>query len=480
MNVIVVGGGPAGLRAAMRAQELGAAVTLIEAERLGGTCFNTGPAPVRTLARAARLRHDATGYAAFGLKGSIPTVDISAAIANAIRVADYAHDDLHLTERVRDIGVEVIDRAGPAHFVDRLTLALGDGRRVQGDRIVLSVGGRARKLPIPGHELALSFDDLWSLRTLPARVIVVGGAATGCQLASILLDFGVEVMLLEGADRLIPRSDIDISRGLEAGFVDRGMRVISAARSNKIEAVDGHLRLAYNRDGQPQNLDADAIFLAVGWPGNISGLRLDVAGVETEGPYIKTDEFLRTSVAEIFAAGDVNGLSMLVKSAALQGIIAAENAVRGPHRIYHPHVVASGSFTQPEYASVGLTEEEARAAHDCIVEVVRYDHLPRAIIDGRPEGLCKLIVDRRTRAVLGAHVLGSYSAEIIQVAATCMVARMDVRQIAELELAFPTFTEAIGIAALQCVRTLGLEPPEWTGSFVEEAPALVKSRARTR
>ena len=121
-----------------------------------------------------------------------------------------------------------------------------------------------------------------------------------------------------------------------------------------------------------------------------------------------------------------------------------------------------------------LTEEEAQRDHDCIVEVVRYDHLPRAIIDGRTEGLCKLIVDRGTRTLLGAHVLGSYSAEIIQVAATCMAAALDIRKIAELELAFPTFTEAIGTAARRCVQTLGLEPPEWAGTF-EELPASVKN-----
>jgi dihydrolipoamide dehydrogenase len=472
MKVIVVGGGPAGLRAALRARELGATVTLLEAERLGGICFNKGPAPVRTLARAARLRHDATDFSSFGLKGQVPQVDIRAVIANATRVAAYANDDLHLTARVRQAGVEVIDHAGPARFVDRLALEVGNGRRMEGDRVLLAVGGSARKLPIPGNELALSFDDLWTLGTLPARVVVVGGSATGCQLASILRDFGVEVVLIEGAERLIPRSDVDISRGLQTAFVDRGVRVLTAARSKSIEKTNGHLRLSYDQDGRQKSIDTDAVFLAVGWPGNISALRLDVAGVETQGPYIRTDEFLRTNVPEIFAAGDVNGISMLVQSAAFQGVIAAENAVRGPLRAYQPRVVATGSFTLPEYASVGLTEEEARAeGHDYVVEVVRYDHLPRAIIDGRTDGLCKLIVDRGARTLLGAHVLGSYSAEIIQVAATCMASGMDVQQIAELELAFPTFTEAIGIAARRSLRTLGLEPSEWAGAF-EETPAL--------
>src|SRR5262245_23780107 len=217
MRVIVVGGGPAGLRAALRARELGASVTLLEAERLGGICFNKGPAPVRTLARAARLRHDACDFHSFGLRGRVPDVDIRAVIGNATRVAAHANEDLHLTERVRDAGVEVIDRAGPAHFVDRRSLALDDGRRMQGDRVVLAVGGFARKLPIPGHELALSFDDLWSLEALPSRALVVGGSATGCQLASILIDFGVQVALLESAPRLTPRSDVDLSRGLEIG-----------------------------------------------------------------------------------------------------------------------------------------------------------------------------------------------------------------------------------------------------------------------
>jgi pyruvate/2-oxoglutarate dehydrogenase complex dihydrolipoamide dehydrogenase (E3) component len=479
MNIIVVGGGPAGLRGALRARELGASVTLIEAERLGGTCFNKGPAPVRTLARAARLRHDAADFAGFGLKGDVPQVDIGAVIANATRIAGYANDVLHLTETVRQAGVDVIDRAGPARFVDRLSLALADGRRVQGDRILLTVGGSARKLPIPGNELALSFDDLWSLETLPARAGVVGGSATGCQLASILVDLGVDVVLLEGAPRLIARSDLDLSRGLEAGFVERGVHVVTSALSKSIEARDSQLCLTYEKDGRVQRLDTDAIFLAVGWPGNTSALHLDVPGVETQGPYIRTDEFLRTNVPEIFAAGDVNGISMLVQSAAFQGVIAAENAVRGAHRPYYPHVVATGSFTQPEYGSVGMTEEEARADHDCVVEVVRYDRLPRAIIDRRTDGLCKLIVDRKTHTLLGAHVLGSHAAEVIQVAATCMAAGMNVQRMAELELAFPTFTEAIGMAARQCVRTLGLEPPEWLGAF-DEMPTMVKAAGSDR
>ncbi len=471
MKIIVVGGGPAGVRAALRARELGADVTLLESASLGGTCFNEGPLPVRALARAARLRGEATDYSTFGLEGDAPRVNFKAAIANAKRIAAYGNQIRHITTRVRETGVEVIDGAGPARFVDRRTLVVADGRRFEGDRILLAVGGYPRKLPIPGNELALSFHDLWTLEELPRRVTVVGGSATGCQLASIMLDFGAQVDLVQAADRLIPQSDADVARGLESAFAARGMNVLTATRSESIEAKDGRLSVAYQRGGKRESLETNAVFLAVGWPANLSSLDLDVAGIAMRGPYIEVDGYLRTNVPEILVAGDANGISMLVQSALLQGSVAAENAVLGPNRIYRPRAVASGSFTDPEYGSVGLTEEEARASHDCVVEVMSYDGLPRAVIDAQIDGMCKLIVDRATRTLLGAHVLGPYSAEVIQVAATCMAAGMEVTKIAELELAFPTFTEAIGMAARRIVKRLGLEASEWTGNDIREAPA---------
>ena len=163
------------------------------------------------------------------------------------------------------------------------------------------------------------------------------------------------------------------------------------------------------------------------------------------------DGFLRTSVPYIYAAGDVNGLMMLAQSAALQGGLAAENAL-GARRTYSREIVPSGSFTDPEYAQVGLTEAQARAAHDIVVAKVQYAAMPRPIIDRRTVGFCKLIVDSRRRYVLGAHVLGEYSAEVIQTVAACMESNMRVEQIADIQFAFPTFTEAVALAAQDIVR----------------------------
>ena len=179
---------------------------------------------------------------------------------------------------------------------------------------------------------------------------------------------------------------------------------------------------------------------------------------------IPVNDYLRTSVPHIFAAGDVNGRSMLVQSARMEGRIAATNAILGPTRPATYDVVPSGSFTDPEYGRVGLTEPEAAAQHDVVVGLARYDDLLRPVADGRPEGFCKLIADRRTHLILGAHVLGEYSAETVQTVAACMVAGMTVERVAELQLAFPTFTEGVSMAAQKICRSLGIGqfPQVWS------------------
>jgi pyruvate/2-oxoglutarate dehydrogenase complex dihydrolipoamide dehydrogenase (E3) component len=455
MKLIVIGGGPAGVMAALRGRELGAEVTLLERNRLGGIGINDGVAPLRTLARTARLIRDWGAWATFGLHGPKPALDFPAALANARRVACYAHEQKSMEKFVRDRGVEVIDCAGPARFVDDRTVLLPDVRMFRADRFVIAVGGRARILPIPGHELGLTHADLWTLKELPARVTVVGAAATGCQMASIFRDFGAEVDLIEAAPRINGQADVDVSAALSTAFQERGIQVLTGCATERIEATSFGFKVTYRSGGQTDSLFTGAVFFAVGWTGNIDSLELEAAGIATERGFVAVNEYLATNVPHIYAVGDVNGQSMLVPSAAHEGLIAAENAVLGPRRKYSRRIVSSGSFTDPEYASVGLTESQARAAHDCAVALIRYDILTRAVVDARTEGFCKLIADRESGLILGAHVVGEYSAEVIQVVAACMAGGMTVEQVSDLELAYPTFTEAIGLAAQRLIREMG-------------------------
>jgi len=470
MKLIVLGGGPAGLTAALQARELQAEVTLLESTRVGGTSINEGPAPVRTLARTARLARDAGSWETFGLKGARPHIDLAAVLANARRVANYAHEKKHLAEYVRSTGIELIEGVGPARFLDEYTVGEASGRTWQADKIIIAVGGHGYVLPLPGAELALTYSDIWTLEQLPASVAVVGGAATGCQLASILEDFGCQVYLLEFAPRLLPREDEDIAVALADAFGKQRMTVITGARTERLEKVDGGIQLHYRTQERPASLIVDAVFFAVGWPGNVDALNLAAAGVETERSYIPVNDYLQSNVPHIFAAGDINGQSMLVQSARYEGRIAAENAVLGPYRRFTHEIVPSGSFTDPEYASVGLTEAQARQQYDCAVAVVQYADLLRPVVDAHPEGFCKLIVERRRRYILGAHVIGEYSVEIIQMVAACMASGMRVEQLAELQLATPTFTEAVGMAAQKLVRELGLAPLPQLWSDIKSPP----------
>jgi dihydrolipoamide dehydrogenase len=458
MRVVVIGGGPAGVTAALHAAELGAEVTLVERGRVGGTALNSGPAPVRTLARAARLVRDWSSWETFGLRGPRPEVDLAATLGNAERVAGYAYDRRRVADRIRAKGIDLVEEAGDARFLDAHTVAGADGRTWTADRVIIAVGGRAGRLPVPGAELGLTYEDVRSLTALPDSVCIIGAADTGCQLASILADFSCRVSLVEYAPMIVPRADQDVSTALAHAFRGRGIDVVTGAGVERLEPRDAGVRVVCETGDGVRTIDVDAAFFAVGWPGNADVVDAAAVGVATERGYVVADEHLRTSVPHIFAAGDVDGNSMLVPSAILEGRVAAENAVLGSGRGVVHDIVPVGSFTDPEYGSVGLTEAQARARHDCAVAIARYEDLLRPVADGQPEGFCKLIVERERRQIVGAHVLGEYSAEVIQMVAVCMAAGMRIEDVAELQFAFPTFTEGVSQAAKMLVRQLGVRP----------------------
>jgi pyruvate/2-oxoglutarate dehydrogenase complex dihydrolipoamide dehydrogenase (E3) component len=225
ISVLVAGAGPAGVAAALQASELGAQVILLEAAQVGGTSLNRGPAPVRTLARAARLARDWSSWAAFGLTGPAPVPDLPAVLANSERVARYAHDKKDMAGHLRRHGIDLIEDLGPVSFTGPHTMAANGGRSWTADRIILAVGGHAARLPIPGADLALTYEDIPSLASLPGKVAVTGGADTGCQIASIFPDLGVGVTVFEVGHILVPAADPSVSAELDRAFRGRGMTV---------------------------------------------------------------------------------------------------------------------------------------------------------------------------------------------------------------------------------------------------------------
>ena len=470
-DVIVIGGGPAGVTAALRARELGVSVALVERDRLGGTCTNDGCVPTRVLAHAARLMRDTAQHERYGLMGDRPQLDFGRLISGTQDIVNAVHEKKQLHKHLTSSGVTVYEGIGPARFVDPNTIELGNsGERLSARSFILCAGGYARRLPFPGAEHTLSHNDVWTLKDLPRRLAIVGAAATGCQLASVMSTFGSDVTLFDVAPTILPAEDEAVIHALQDAFTRRGIGIICGmAGIESVVRSDDGLRLDYRKDDRVESLDVDAVIVAAGWPGNVDSMNLAAAGVQTERSYIVADECMRTTAPHIFVAGDIDGRMMLVQSAQYEARIAAENTVNelkgmGEIRPYQPLIVPHGGFTEPEYGSVGLTEKKAReGAQEIVVGLASMINLDRAVIDGYTDGFCKLIVSRETRRILGAHVVGEQAVEIVHLVAANMAAGSTVENLASLELSYPTYVSIVGLAARRAVHYLGLMEmsPEW-------------------
>jgi pyruvate/2-oxoglutarate dehydrogenase complex dihydrolipoamide dehydrogenase (E3) component len=475
-DLIVIGGGPAGVTAALRARELGAQVALVERGRMGGTCTNDGCAPTRVLARAARLVRNYRQFGDYGLIGEPPSVDLPALLARTQETVYRLQEKKQLLDHMARAGVRVLAGVGEPRFTDAHSLALPDGQQLKGKYILLCAGGHARRLNFPGSHLVLTHSDVWTLTRLPASLAVIGGAATGCQLASIFNAFGTRVTVLDVAPRLLAAEDEAVSQAVTEGFDRCGIQIVTGIGGiERIDELEGGLQLSFTLGGQVQRLQAEAVVMAVGWVGNIESLNLEAAGVQTERGYVVVDDCLRTHAPNIFAAGDIIGRVMLVQSATHEARVAVENALLGRRQSFKHRIVPHGGFTDPEYGSVGLTERQAaELPGGYAVATVPYADMDRAVIDGLTAGFCKLIVARDSRHMLGAHVVGEQAVEVVQMIAAGMAAHLHVEQLAELELAYPTYTAIVGLAARQLARELQMTPvsAEWqTLERLERRPA---------
>jgi len=465
-DLIVIGGGPAGVSAALRARELGATVALVERNFLGGTGMNDGCVPVRVLAKAARAIRDAQQFATYGLEAVPPTINFPDLLERAQQVVYELHEKKQLVNHLANVGVEVYENVGDAAFVSADRIQFKNGGGLTGRKFIICVGGHSRRLNFPGSKYAITYDEVWSMDKLPESLIIVGGGAIGCQLASVFDTFGVKVTLLNTSSRILGMEDAAIAEAITEEFDRLGIEIIVNAKGlRRIEKPDDQLELFYGSDDNEQSIKAEAVITAVGWPGNFEKLNLAAAGVELNGPYISVDDRLQTTAPNIYAAGDITGHVMLVQTASHEARYAVENALLGESAHHLNTSIPHGSFTDPEYAGIGLTEEQALKTTDCAIAVVPYADMDRAVIDDHTVGFCKLIVDVNTHLVIGAHVVGEQAVEVVQIVAAAMGAEMSVEKLAHLDFAYPTFAAIIGLAARQVAIEMNWIPVEsyWNG-----------------
>ena len=448
-DVVVVGAGPAGVTASLRAARLGAKTALITHDEFGGMAANDGPVPVRTLAQAARLMREARQLPRYGITGSQLSLNYPELLARVNEVTADARQHSLLRGDLEHAGVTIHERAGSARFLDPHTLESDAVPAMRAERVILCPGGTSRRLDVPGFELTATHSDAWHLSSVPPSLLVIGAGATGVQVASIFNEFGSRVSLVEVAPRILMSEDEDVSKAISAAMRASGIDVTeNAAPIERFERTQSGACLIQARNGAEQRLEATLAVVAVGWAAATVKLDLDRAGVRTDHRgYVEVDSQLRTTVPHVFAAGDVTGRAMVVHEAVREGFVAATNAVLDATVPLSAQPSPIGSFTDPEYASVGLSEAAARASHDVVVANVGFDSLPRPIIDGRTIGFCKLIVDRRLERVLGCHIVGERAVELAQLAATAIAAEMRVDQLALVPFSFPTYANALGRAA---------------------------------
>ena len=456
IDVLVIGAGPAGVVAALRAGDLGARTTLITRDHFGGMAANDGPVPVRTLAHAARLIREARQLKDYGIRVDRPTLDYPALLERVQQVVKEVGAHSVFREQIDRAGVTVHENTGPARFVDSQTIATESGLTLQARKIIICTGGVSRNLSVPGVELSATHSDAWALKAVPPSMLVIGGGATGAQVASIFNAFGTRVSLFQAGPRILPTEDEDVSATMAEAFRKSGICVHEDFGSiHKFERTSAGIKMTFSSKGKTNSAEAALAVVTVGWTAKTEELNLVAAGVNTNvRGFITVDESLQTSAPNIFAAGDITGRLMLVPQAIHDGFVSATNAVQGITLKAGKEVNPIGSFTDPEYAQVGLTEGKARQSHDVLVARIGFDSTTRTIIDGRPDGFCKVIVDRATNLILGCHVVGECAVEIVQAAAIAMAARMRVDELAHVPLSFPTYVGVLGRAAAMATREL--------------------------
>lgn len=433
-NLVVVGGGTAGLVGSIGTGILGGAVALIERHLLGGDCLNFGCVPSKALVRAARVFHSAKGGDTFGVRGGGALELDFARVMERMRRARADISEHDSARQVSAFGVDVF--LGAARFIARDAIEV-DGRVLRFARALIATGGRPRVPSIPGLLAAgyLDTESVFSLTELPRRLTVIGAGPVGCELAQAFCRFGSTVTLLTRAERVLPREDADVSELLARQLRSEGVTLVTRAEVHRIEQRHGK-QVCFSSNGAEQSVSADEILVAVGREPNTEGLGLETAGVRFDEHGIGVNEQLRTSNRRVYAAGDVCSKLKFTHVADAMARVALENALFFGRKKLSAQLVPWCTFTDPEIAHVGVGEKEAyeRGFKSYTVPLADMD---RALVDGEAEGFARIHVGARGR-IAGASVVAAGAGELISEIALAMTAGIPLGTLGRTIHPYPT------------------------------------------
>ena len=446
-DVVVIGGGPAGYVAAIRAAQVGGKVAVVEKSELGGTCLNRGCIPTKTFLKNAEIIEGIEMSSKRGiiLENEKFTVDMPKVVSLKNEIVKT------LTNGVQGLlksnSIKIFKGVGKINK-DKDVVINGE-KVLRTNKIILAGGSKVGSVNIPGIESkrVLTSDDILDLKELPKSLAVIGGGVVGVELGQAYLSFGSEVTVIEMMDRIVPGVDREASETLRKALEKKGMKILTSSKIKEIIDEGDKLRIKLE---DKEDVVAEKALLSIGRVPDLEAVgELDL---EMERGKIKVDKYMETSVKGVYAPGDINGIKMLAHAAFRMGEVAAENAILGNHREIKLETTPSAIYTIPEVGMVGLTEEEAKEKYDINVGKFAFVGNGRALASGDTTGFVKVIADKKYGEILGVHIVGQSAAEIINEASSLMAMEITVDEVIKTIHGHPTFSEALFEA---CADVLG-------------------------
>ncbi|AUC25151.1 dihydrolipoyl dehydrogenase [Streptococcus uberis] len=437
-DIIVVGGGPAGYYAAIRGAQLGGKIAIVEKSEFGGTCLNVGCIPTKTYLKNAEILDGIKIAAGRG---------INLASTNYTIDMDKTVDFKNSVVKTLTGGVQGLLKANKVTIFNGLgqvnpdkTVTIGS-QTIKGRNVILATGSKVSRINIPGidSKLVLTSDDILDLREMPKSLAVMGGGVVGIELGLVWASYGVDVTVIEMADRIIPAMDKEVSTELQKILSKKGMKIKTSVGVSEIVEENNQLTLKLNNG---EEVVAEKALLSIGRVPQMNGL--ENLNLEMDRNRIKVNDYQETSIPGIYAPGDVNGTKMLAHAAYRMGEVAAENAMHGNVRKANLQFTPAAVYTHPEVAMVGITEEDARAKYgDILVGRNSFTGNGRAIASNEAHGFVKVIADAKFHEILGVHIIGPAAAEMINEAATIMESELTVDELLLSIHGHPTFSEVM-------------------------------------
>jgi len=452
-DLIVIGSGPGGYVAAIRAAQLGLRVACVEDQHLGGVCLNIGCIPTKALLTSAWLAKEMKDVEKHGIIAKDVTLDIGPAQERSRRVADQMKKGVgHLFKKNK---VTHLEGFGRLKGKGKVEVEGSDGNKTvhEAAHVIIATGSRPRDLPT----LKIDEDRIWSSTgalmqaKAPGSLFIVGAGAIGMEFADVYASFGTQVTIVEALDRILPLEDAEVSKFMERIFAKRGMEIHTKARFESAKVAKDGVKVTFtDSKGASQSKDVDFVLSAVGRVPNSNGLGLETVGVKVdEKGFIVVDELMRTNVPGVYAIGDVAGNQLLAHKASHEGIVCVEHIAGQGHGPVDYGNVPNCTYCDPEVASVGLTEEQAKAkGYDIEVGKFPWVGIGRAVAAGHTDGFIKIIRDKQYSEILGAHIVGPHATELI---AEFVIGRHLESTVEEMERAIhphPTLSEGVPEAAL--------------------------------